>query len=115
MRSPLPLRLAGFVLLIVITGRATAADVVSPKATDPIIHGPADWPAWRGPTGNGVAAADQSPPVRWSSTENVLWKAPLPGRGHSSPTVVGDRVFIATAEEDREVQSALCFDRQTGR
>ena len=116
MPSPLPLRLASFVLLFaVVVAPASAADVVPQKATDPITHGPADWPAWRGLHGNGVAASDQSPPVRWSSTENVLWKAPLPGRGHSSPTVVGDRVFIATAEEDREVQSILCFDRQTGR
>lgn len=73
-----------------------------------------EWPAWRGPRGDGVAAADQSPPLHWSSTENVVWRMPIPGRGHSSPIVVGDRVIVATAEEDRELQSVLCFDRQTG-
>jgi outer membrane protein assembly factor BamB len=74
----------------------------------------ADWPWWRGPNRDGIAAADQHPPLKWSETENVLWKAPIPGRGHGSPTVVGDQVFLATADEEREVQSVLCFDRRSG-
>jgi outer membrane protein assembly factor BamB len=73
-----------------------------------------DWPQWRGPQGNGVANVNQSPPLRWSNTENVLWKATIGGRGHNSPIVVGDRVIVATAEEDREIQSVLCFDRNSG-
>lgn len=76
---------------------------------------PADWPAWRGPLGTGVAVADQKPPLRWSSTENVLWKAEVPGRGHSSPTVMGETVFLATAEEDKGLQAVLCYDRETGK
>ena len=40
------------------------------------------------------------PPLKWSATENVLWEAPIPGRGHGSPTVVGDRVFLAAADTD---------------
>src|SRR4051812_4594165 len=75
---------------------------------------PSDWPCWRGAQGTGVASPDQMPPLRWSKSENVLWKAVLPGRGHNSPIVVGDRVIVATADEDREVQSALCFDRASG-
>ena len=74
-----------------------------------------DWPWWRGPQRNGIASSDQKPPLKWSETESVLWKAAVPGRGHGSPTVVGDRVFLATAEQDREVQSVLCFDRNTGK
>ena len=74
-----------------------------------------DWPAWRGPTGDGVAHPNQKPPLQWSKTENVLWRAEVPGRGHSSPTVVGERVFLATAEEDRDIQSVLCYDRETGK
>lgn len=73
-----------------------------------------DWPWWRGVNRNGIASPDQSPPTSWSETKNVVWKTPLPGRGHSSPTVVGDHVYIATAESDRETQSLLCFDRRTG-
>jgi outer membrane protein assembly factor BamB len=73
-----------------------------------------DWPSWRGRHGNGVAASDQAPPLHWSNSENVLWKAAIPGRGHSSPIIVGDRVIVATADEDRESQSVLCFDRGSG-
>src|SRR5947209_773358 len=60
-----------------------------------------DWPWWRGPQRNGNASADQRPPHHWSESENIVWKSPVPGRGHSSPTVVGDRVFILTAEQER--------------
>ncbi len=74
-----------------------------------------DWPWWRGPNRNGIAAADQKPPLKWSDSENVVWKSPVPGRGHGSPTVVGDQVFLATADHEREVQSLLCFHRQTGK
>jgi len=76
---------------------------------------PADWPAWRGPLGTGVGIADQKPPLRWSSSENVLWKAEVPGRGYSSPTVVGNKVFLATAEEDKGLQAVICYDRETGK
>jgi outer membrane protein assembly factor BamB len=76
-----------------------------------------DWPWWRGPARNGIADASQSQkmPLRWSETENVLWKTKVPGRGHASPTVVGDRVFLATADETAEVQSVICYDRRDGR
>ncbi|MBS0203233.1 MAG: PQQ-binding-like beta-propeller repeat protein [Planctomycetes bacterium] len=73
-----------------------------------------DWPCWRGPNHDGIAPSDQSPPQKWSETENIVWKAAIPGRGHGSPTVIGGQVFLATAEHDREVQSVLCFDRKTG-
>ncbi len=76
---------------------------------------PHDWPWWRGPSGNGVAAANQQPPLAWSATQNVLWKTPVPGRGHSSPTVVGDRIILTTADEEKEIQSVLCYDRATGK
>ena len=68
-----------------------------------------DWPWWRGQNRDGVAAADQSPPLSWSEKENVIWKAEVPGRGHSSPIIVGERVFLTTADEKREIQSVLCY------
>ena len=96
---------------------AAHAEEVRPLPTPAgaVTVAPTDWPWWRGPNRNGIAAADQHPPLTWSETENVLWKSPVPGRGHGSPTVVGDQVFLATAEHDREVQSVLCFDRNTGK
>lgn len=75
----------------------------------------ADWRAWRGPGGNGIAAAGQEPPTAWSETQNVLWSAPVPGRGHSSPTVVGGRVVLTTADDAAQVQSVVAFDRATGK
>lgn len=74
-----------------------------------------DWPWWRGPTRNGIADANQNPPLHWNEKDNVLWKSPIPGRGHGSPIVSGNRVFIAAAEPGSEIQSLLCFDRQTGK
>ena len=75
----------------------------------------ADWPAWRGPTGNGIAADGQTPPVSWNATKNIVWKTSVPGRGHSSPTVVGNRIFLTTADKAAQIQSVVAFDRTTGR
>jgi len=61
----------------------------------------ANWPGWRGPGGTGVSSS-ASFPVEWNGT-NVRWKTPIPGRGHSSPVVWGDRVFLTTAIEGEVV------------
>jgi hypothetical protein len=82
---------------------------------EPIKVAPTDWPWWRGLARNGVADAKQQPPLTWSATENVLWKAPVPGRGHGSPTIVGNRVFLATADHEKQTQSVLCYDRSSGK
>jgi outer membrane protein assembly factor BamB len=54
------------------------------------------WPQWRGPLGTGVAPR-ATPPLEWSETRNVRWKLELPGKGHSTPVVWGDRLFVTTA------------------
>lgn len=77
--------------------------------------GEGDWPWWRGPNFNNVADPDQQPPMEWSARENVVWRTPVPGRGHSSPTVVGDHIFLATADEVHQKQGVIAFDRETGR
>lgn len=90
-----------------------------PAAAPPVEHGDmidvaaTDWPWWRGPTRDGVAK--QTPPLTWSATQNVLWQAPVPGRGHGSPIVVGDRVFLATADEQNQKQSLVCYSATTGK
>ena len=63
------------------------------QALDPL----AQWGQWRGPLGTGVAPK-ADPPVEWSETKNIRWKARLPGLGHSSPVVWGGLVFVTTAE-----------------
>ena len=75
----------------------------------------ADWPWWRGPQRTGIAVADQTPPVEFSDGKNVRWKTPLTGRGHGSATVVGKKVFLATADDTEQVQSVVCLDRDTGK
>lgn len=74
-----------------------------------------DWPWWCGPNRDNVAAPGQTPPVRWSETENVVWTVDVPGRGHGSPCLWGDRIFLPAADDEAEVQSFLCYDRRTGR
>ncbi len=74
----------------------------------------ADWPAWRGPRGDGTST-EPDVPVEWSATRNVAWKTPLPGRGHASPIVSGDRVFVATAIEESQARCLVALDRPTGR
>jgi outer membrane protein assembly factor BamB len=55
-----------------------------------------NWAQWRGPLGTGVAP-DAKPPIEWSETKNVRWKTPIPGKGHSTPVVWGDLIFLTTA------------------
>ncbi len=73
-----------------------------------------DWPWWRGPDRNGIAP-QQNPPLKWSEEENIVWKVAVPGRGHGSPIVIGDRVYLAIADTEKETQSVRCFDRNTGK
>ena len=53
-----------------------------------------DWPQWRGPHGTGVAEGTY--PDRWSPTEHIAFKTEIPGKGHSSPSVWGNRIYITT-------------------
>ncbi|MBI4326424.1 MAG: PQQ-binding-like beta-propeller repeat protein [Chloroflexi bacterium] len=84
-------------------GRTVAAasnDGLSPKQVPPPNEGDANashyWPQWRGPLGTGVAP-HANPPVEWSESQNIRWKRELPGKGHSTPVVWGERVFVTTA------------------
>ena len=99
--------------------------------------GPVDsWPQFRGSQSSGVAADDPKLPDRWSKTENVAWKADVPGTGWSSPVVVRNRIFVTTVipSEDKEppkkglyfggerktpsdehVWAVLCLDFETGK
>ncbi len=73
----------------------------------------ADWPSWRGPTRDGRAPGTGYP-LNWSATENVTWKTPLPGSGHSSPIVVGNRVFVTGCVEKDKARVLYCLDKATG-
>jgi outer membrane protein assembly factor BamB len=87
-----------------------------------------NWPAWRGPTGQG-SSAETDLPVKWSTTENVKWKVPLPAEGNSTPVVWGDKVFVTQAADktawppkggnggpaSAETRMLLCFRRSDGK
>jgi hypothetical protein len=73
-----------------------------------------DWPQWRGPRLDGTVT-ETGIPLTWSQTENIAWKTPLPGKGHSSPAIFGDRIFVTSALEDEGKQLLLCLDRKSGK
>ncbi len=56
-----------------------------------------NWPQWRGPQNNGKAS-EAALPIKFSKTENVAWRSPLPGQGGATPVIWGDRIFITSAE-----------------
>ncbi len=81
----------------------------------PAVLPAADWPWWRGPERNGVAGADAEPPQEFGLKAGIRWSVDLPGRGHGSACVVGGRVFIATADEETQIQAMHGFDRASGK
>jgi len=75
--------------------------------------GAEDWPQFRGPTGQGLST-ETGLPIRWSAESGVVWRTPIPGKGWSSPIVVGERVFVTTATEEGRSFRLLCLDRASG-
>jgi outer membrane protein assembly factor BamB len=88
-----------------------------------------EWPQFRGPEGQGHSA-EQSLPLDWSETKNVVWKTRVPGLGWSSPVVSGGRVWLTSATPPHPAESArwgprtgdrdislrvMAYDVETGR
>ena len=71
------------------------------------------WPQFRGPSGQGVSAAEKLPDS-WSEEEKIRWKTPIHGRGWSSPVVHGGKIWVTTATEDGRRLSALSIAADTG-
>jgi outer membrane protein assembly factor BamB len=74
-----------------------------------------DWRQWRGPSGQNHAADGATAPDVWSETSNLAWRTKVPGRGHSSPVIVGERIYLTTCDERLSEQSLLVFDRKSGK
>lgn len=80
-----------------------------------VLLGGADWPQFRGPGGSG-AAGDASGPLGFDPQQHTAWQVELPGRGPSSPIVVGGRVFVTASTGVRQDRlHVLCFDAGSGR
>lgn len=79
----------------------------------------ADWPQFRGPSGQGIVPDNQQLPITWSTTKNVKWKVSIPGKGWSSPVVCGGKIFLTTAIATGSVGDyelvAICLDAKTGK
>ena len=73
----------------------------------------ANWPQWRGPAGSGVSN-EKNLPSEWSATKNIKWKTPVAGRGHSSPIVWGNKIFLTTAIEGPVVGGARAVKHMMG-
>jgi outer membrane protein assembly factor BamB len=72
-----------------------------------------NWPQWRGPGGQGIST-EKNLPTEWSATKNIKWKTPIAGRGHSSPIVWGNRIFLTTAIEGEIVPGAKAVKHMDG-
>ena len=70
-----------------------------------------DWLQFRGPNSSGVSN-NKNLPVEFGPTKSVVWKTALPP-GHSSPVLVGDRIFLTAV--DNEKLFVICLDRASGK
>jgi outer membrane protein assembly factor BamB len=61
-----------------------------------------NWPAWRGPTANGLSG-EKNLPVRWSTTENVVWKLAMPSKTGATPIIWGNHIFLNVADSDNNL------------
>jgi outer membrane protein assembly factor BamB len=89
-----------FVLLSITTAAALMASAALAETNT-------NWPHWRGPRDNGSNESG-SYPVQWDATTNVLWKAPLPGKGCSTPIVWNERIYVTAPAQGQD--SLLAFD-----
>jgi len=92
-----------------VTAGPSAIDADATTYTPPA----GDWPWWRGPTFDGHAPCDTAP-VQFGEETNVIWRTGIPGRGNGSPTVSGDKVFLATAARAKQEQMIVALNRATG-
>ena len=74
----------------------------------------ANWPDWRGPTGDGRSDTTGLP-LKWSETENIVWKTRIHDLGYSTPVVWGDQIWLTTATKDGRTLYAVCVDLNTSR
>ena len=102
--------LAGAARRVVPPDRVPAVPI---RAVMPAPGSERQWPQLRGPTGQGTAI-EKVFPLRWGGGTNIVWKTQITGRGHSSPVVWDDRIFITTATQDGKARTLLCYSRSDG-
>ncbi len=92
------------------------AGIVGLSLWQAVPAGAEDWLQWRGSEGDNHAPEGADPPLKWDLErgKSVVWNTPIPGAGHSSPTIVGNAIYLTTADVDTDQQLLLKFDRATG-
>ncbi len=78
-----------------------------------LARGESNWPGWRGPRQDGHVS-NAHLPVTWNA-DSVAWKAPLKGRGQSSPIIWGERIFLTSALDEGQKRMVFCLDRNSGK
>jgi outer membrane protein assembly factor BamB len=73
-----------------------------------------NWPQWRGPGGQGISTEKQLP-IEWAPGKNIAWKTELPGSGHSSPIVWGDRIFLTSQIEGEVIPGQRAVKHRQGK
>ncbi len=109
------MRALSLIALLVFPG-VSAAPAPDPDVQMIVPTGEAQkyWPRWRGPSGQGHVTGTGYPD-RWSATENVSWRVPVPGTGNSSPIVWRDQVIMASSYDEGARKSLIAFSRTDGR
>ena len=105
----MPKRLCHFPVLAYLFVLSVWADDVDKRSSTEALR---NWPQWRGPLATGVAP-HADPPLHWSEKKNIRWKITLPGKGHSTPIVFGDRVFLTAAVPVGDAQKPV-YDTAPG-
>ena len=88
--------------------RFVAIALVVAFAATPFAQSQTPWPSWRGPNGNGTAVVGNYP-TSWSEEKNVAWKITLPGRGASTPILLGESIYVTLGKEG--TNTLLCFSK----
>ena len=88
----------GCCLVVGFLGSATLAD---------------NWPAWRGPGGDGVCS-ERELPTHFGPSDKMHWMTPLPAPGNSTPIIWDDHIFLTSALDNGRIRCLFCFDRETG-
>src|SRR6056297_2792055 len=115
------LALAGFTVFTAGCGRGKAPPASAIRATDASLASletqvtPPEgaFASWRNIDQDG-REPDRDVPTSWSADEGVVWKADIPGSGHSSPIICDDHVFLTTADPSEQTQSVLAIDKASG-
>jgi len=76
-----------------------------------------DWPWWRGPALDNIAPDNQSPPTVWGERSNLIWRVTMQGLGHSTPVIVGDRIYVTAGEKTKDRAQLWLYglERATGK